>query len=134
MHIPRRIPTNLAQYKPAFARRIVRKGTHFRCYTGTPTQRPYTFHIGASWAGKPEDPVIAASKVPFPSDTLVGSWRDKMLSRPKHVRSKDAGEDFFFVQEVRHSRCAMHIPQENRALSPSRVPRFFLPIRCGMDQ
>lgn len=62
--------------------------------------RPYSFHIGASWAGKPEHMAIM-HKVPFPADTLVGSWRDKTLSRKsKTVRSVDAGEDFFFVQEV----------------------------------
>ncbi|KAH6918592.1 phosphatase 2C-like domain-containing protein [Coprinopsis sp. MPI-PUGE-AT-0042] len=88
-----------ASYRPALARQILRK---HRNYATTTIQRPYTFHIGASWAGKPEDPVIKASKVPFPSDTVIGAWRDKMLSRPKHVRSQDAGEDFFFVQEMRN--------------------------------
>ena len=39
-------------------------------------------------------------KAAFPPDTLIGTWRDKTLSRPKAVRSRDAGEDFFFVQEV----------------------------------
>jgi len=38
--------------------------------------------------------------VPFPPDTLVGQWRDKMLSHPKAAKSVDAGEDFFFIQEV----------------------------------
>lgn len=61
--------------------------------------RPYTFHIGASWAGKRDnDPM--RKKAAFPPDTVIGTWRDKTLSRPKAVRSRDAGEDFFFVQEV----------------------------------
>ena len=65
----------------------------------TTSPRPYTFHIGASWAGKPdEDPMKI--KDAFPSDTIIGTWRGKTLSRPKAVRSRDAGEDFFFVQEV----------------------------------
>lgn len=63
-------------------------------------QRPYTFHIGASWAGKPEYEPSQPFKIPFPSDTLIGTWRDKMLSKKKAVKSADAGEDFFFVQEV----------------------------------
>ena len=63
----------------------------------TTSPRPYTFHIGASWAGK-SDPMRI--KTAFPPDTVIGTWRDKTLSRPKAVRSRDAGEDFFFVQEV----------------------------------
>ena len=62
--------------------------------------RSYRFHIGASWAGKPEEPGLKRRYVPFASDSNVGAWRDKTLSRPKTVSSKDAGEDFFYVQEV----------------------------------
>ncbi|TFK29931.1 protein serine/threonine phosphatase 2C [Coprinopsis marcescibilis] len=96
------ISTVLSCYRPPLARHIAQKASLTRRYSTTVAKRPYTFHIGASWAGKAEDPVIAANKVPFPSDTLVGSWRDKMLARTKNVRSKDAGEDFFFVQEMRN--------------------------------
>jgi protein phosphatase PTC7 len=60
--------------------------------------RPYTFHIGASWVGKPVDP-NKIPRVPFPSDSLIGGWRDKTLLRSK-VAGNDAGEDFFYVQEV----------------------------------
>ncbi|KAL0946909.1 hypothetical protein HGRIS_013070 [Hohenbuehelia grisea] len=66
-------------------------------------RRPYTFHIGASWAGKPPDPTINRDKmIPFPPDSVIGKWRDRTLARPKSVLSKDAGEDFFFVQEMRN--------------------------------
>ena len=65
----------------------------------TTSPRPYTFHIGASWAGKPDENSMK-KKSAFPPDTIIGMWRDKTLSRPKAVRSQDAGEDFFFVQEV----------------------------------
>jgi protein phosphatase PTC7 len=34
---------------------------------------------------------------------VVGAWRDRTLSRPKMVKSDDAGEDFFYIQEVRLS-------------------------------
>lgn len=61
--------------------------------------RPYTFHIGASWAAKPVTP-RSLIQVPFPPDTPVGSWRDQMLARPKAVQSNSAGEDFFYIQEV----------------------------------
>jgi protein phosphatase PTC7 len=64
--------------------------------------RPYTFHIGASWAGKTGES-SKVKKVPFPSDGVVGAWRDRTLSRPKMVKSDDAGEDFFYIQEVRLS-------------------------------
>ena len=64
--------------------------------------RPYKFHIGASWAGKPADPGINPKQLqaPFSAESTIGSWRDSTLSRPKIVTSKDAGEDFFYIQEV----------------------------------
>lgn len=68
--------------------------------------RPYTFHIGASWAGKAPDSV-ELQKVPFPSDGLIGAWRDKTLAQGQAARGRDAGEDFFFVQEV----CISHFDQ-----------------------
>ncbi|EED84184.1 predicted protein [Postia placenta Mad-698-R] len=50
--------------------------------------RPYRFHVGASWAGKPPDPQARRIKTkPFRADSEVGS----------HV-----GEDFFYVQEMRN--------------------------------
>lgn len=65
-------------------------------------RRPYQFHIGCSYAGKPEDPNEKLRKVPFPPDTLIGGWRDRMLAWPKSMPFKNAGEDFFFVQEMRN--------------------------------
>lgn len=76
----------------------MRKTPRFRSLA-TLAPRPYTFHIAASWAGKAEHGRIR--KVPFPPDTPIGAWRDKMLSRPKPVYNHDAGEDFFFIQEMR---------------------------------
>lgn len=101
--------TSLRVCAPALARRIIWKQGRTRLLSTStstyqasvvPSRRPYTFHLGASWAGKPEDPTLAP-KVPFPPDTLIGSWRDKMLDREKRAKSIDAGEDFFFIQEVR---------------------------------
>jgi len=71
--------------------------------------RPYTFHIGVSWAGKPHRNPDSGFKIPFPSDGLIGSWRDQTLARPKAIKSTDAGEDFFFVQEVRLSMTSCYI-------------------------
>lgn len=99
-------PSVFTLYRPSLARQISRRTSRSRFLSTAVTDsehapsRPYTFHIGASWAGKPQDPTLAP-KVPFPSDTLVGSWRDKTLKHPKSVKSVDAGEDFFFVQQVR---------------------------------
>src|SRR6266542_1299768 len=68
-------------------------------------RRPYAFHISASWAAKPDDSFTLRSRSPFPSDTVIGSWRDRILTR-KFARSStrsrrgDPGEDFFFVQQV----------------------------------
>ena len=97
-------PPNLMNiYSSAWARNILRKTPRSRLSSSAQTRaalpRPYTFHIGASWAGKPDDDPMKI-KAAFPPDTTIGTWRDKTLSRPKAVRSRDAGEDFFFVQEV----------------------------------
>lgn len=73
--------------------------------------RPYSFYIGASWAGKPVEPGLKKRHVSFAPDSLVGAWRDKTLSRPKSVVSKDAGEDFFYVQEVSLQTTGMKWPQ-----------------------
>ncbi|KAG5652744.1 hypothetical protein H0H81_003885 [Sphagnurus paluster] len=77
-----------------------RKGVLRRSITSQ-SPRPYTFHIGASWAGKsgPDVPL----HVPFPSDSVVGAWRDQTLAWPKSVRSRGTGQDFLFVQDVRPS-------------------------------
>src|ERR1700722_2864582 len=50
-------------------------------------QRPYKFHIGTSWAGKPLERGKRL-RVPFASDSAVGAWRDKTLSRRKGVLGK----------------------------------------------
>lgn len=107
--ILRRVPTSLLQ-----ARFTASPATHAESADGSSKStttslppRPYTFHIGASWAGKPEYPTIGLRKVPFPPDTLIGSWRDQTLSRNSKAigtlgtQSLDPGEDFFFIQEVR---------------------------------
>ncbi|KAI0341673.1 protein serine/threonine phosphatase 2C [Trametopsis cervina] len=63
--------------------------------------RPYRFHVGASWAGKPFNP--RDRKVinqPFASDHPVAVWRDHVLSRPNGGGGKHIGEDFFYIQEV----------------------------------
>lgn len=106
-----RIPNRASAYSSALQREIARRSARNvassrakaarNLSTTADILRPYTFHIGASWAGKVTRDVDKKLKVPFPADGLIGSWRDKMLSRPKSVKSVDAGEDFFFVQEVR---------------------------------
>lgn len=68
-------------------------------------RHPYRFYVGASWAAKPIPVTFQGQrpKTPFPPDGTIGSWRDKLLSWPKSFTSKlgnDAGEDFFYVQEV----------------------------------
>ncbi|KAF9005641.1 phosphatase 2C-like domain-containing protein [Cyathus striatus] len=91
--------------RSALARLIARKSRARLISTQHATPRPYTFHIAASWAGKPSSHVPAnLSKVSWPSDGLIGSWRDQTLSRPgRTIQTKDAGEDFFFIQEMRNN-------------------------------
>jgi len=106
----RYLPSTFRLYTPALARQIARKtprARHFTAVSTPTTSRPYTFHLGVSWAGKPEDPALEA-KIPFPPDTLIGAWRDRMLMHPKSVKSVDAGEDFFFIQRVRYFGVAVY--------------------------
>ncbi|EKM55438.1 uncharacterized protein PHACADRAFT_195471 [Phanerochaete carnosa HHB-10118-sp] len=68
----------------------------------TALPRPYRFHVGASWAGKPQPPksrkLIGS---PFASDSEIGRWRDHVLSRPNGGLGTHIGEDFFYIQEMR---------------------------------
>jgi hypothetical protein len=73
----------------------------------SPQSRPFQFHFGASWAAKP--PEKSRIHVPFPPDTTVGRWRDEMLGKWKNGTSRDAGEDFFFVAEVRSGRSSSQV-------------------------
>ncbi|KAJ7067931.1 hypothetical protein C8F01DRAFT_1116238 [Mycena amicta] len=86
---------------PFSAARIRRRlPTRLRCFSSAPyaAPHPYSFHLGVSFAPKPaalrfpKEPL----RVSFPADGIIGSWRNKMLSRPKQVPTKDCGEDFFF--------------------------------------
>lgn len=64
--------------------------------------RAFTFHVGASFIGKPktsEDGPQAISK-PFPPEHPVVAFRDRNLAWPREVPSEEAGHDFFFVQQV----------------------------------
>ncbi|KAK2466924.1 hypothetical protein APHAL10511_001182 [Amanita phalloides] len=63
--------------------------------------RPYTFHLGASWVAKAHDPYDKYIKIPFPQDSLIGSWRNKMLVWPKVITTRDPGEDFLYIQPMR---------------------------------
>ncbi|KIY70893.1 protein serine/threonine phosphatase 2C [Cylindrobasidium torrendii FP15055 ss-10] len=67
--------------------------------------RPYKFHLAASWAGKPTvEEKKPIKRVPFPADHPIGKWRDQMLTRKPGTATEvwypNAGEDFFFVQEM----------------------------------
>ncbi|KAI1795899.1 protein serine/threonine phosphatase 2C [Ganoderma leucocontextum] len=82
--------------------------THARYYSPSPPSsssslpRPYRFHVGASWAGKPHDPRGPRVKsTPFSPDSPVGKWRDASLSRPNAAAGKHIGEDFFYIQDMR---------------------------------
>ena len=67
-----------------------------------PVARPFTFHIGASFVGKPPHPDDKPIKsIGFPDGPLK-TWRDETLAWPKGLASAQPGHDFFYVQEVRH--------------------------------
>jgi hypothetical protein len=68
--------------------------------------RPYAFHIGVSFVGKPDegDELLHAHpriSKPFPTTHPVVPFREEMLAWKKEVPSNSAGQDFFYAQEVR---------------------------------
>lgn len=67
--------------------------------------RAFKFHIGVSFAGKPEhfhgQLTDEQKKLTFPGDSPIGIWKEHALKRKKSVRSVSTGDDFYFVQEVR---------------------------------
>ncbi|KIJ69408.1 hypothetical protein HYDPIDRAFT_106015 [Hydnomerulius pinastri MD-312] len=71
-------------------------------FASTTVSRPYKFHIGASWAAKPPDPKSTRFHTSFSADTLLGKWRDEMLAHHKNPVAKDAGEDFFYITQMRN--------------------------------
>jgi protein phosphatase PTC7 len=72
---------------------------HSRFMSSLP--RPYRFHVGASWAGKPVHPRDKqVNTKPFADNHPIALWRDHVLSRPNGGGGKHIGEDFFYVQEV----------------------------------
>lgn len=68
--------------------------------------RAFKFHIGASFAGKPEnyhDQLSGEQTRSFESTSPIGIWRENTLKHKKSVKSTSAGDDFFFVQEMKNS-------------------------------
>lgn len=61
--------------------------------------RPYIFHVGASWAG------MKKAHIRFPPESAIAEFRDRTLSRRTLINSGDAGQDFFYVGNVRQNAC-----------------------------
>ncbi|PSR74921.1 hypothetical protein PHLCEN_2v9455 [Hermanssonia centrifuga] len=90
--------TKLSQQAKSWRNHSVPPST--RAYSSLP--RPYRFHTGASWAGKPAHPQDRKLNVePFSKDSPIGRWRDHVLSRPNGNGRMHIGEDFFYIQEMR---------------------------------
>lgn len=71
--------------------------------TNAPTiSRPFAFHIGASFVGKPAHPDDKPIKSPGFPEGPIKKWRDRTLAWPKGLATVQAGHDFFYVQEVCH--------------------------------
>ncbi|KAJ6581554.1 phosphatase 2C-like domain-containing protein [Mycena capillaripes] len=84
------------------AQRSTRLGSRLFSSAYTPFH-PYSFHIGVSFAPKPPKRFVGEKpRVPFPSDGIIGSWRNKMLAHRKAVQTKEAGEDFFFHVDMKN--------------------------------
>jgi hypothetical protein len=76
-----------------------------RAYS-TALPRPYRFHIGASFHGKPLEKGKPKKETGFSSSTSIGKWCDRMRLRGLSIGAKCAGEDFFYYQQVGdHTSC-----------------------------
>ncbi|KAI0065346.1 protein serine/threonine phosphatase 2C [Artomyces pyxidatus] len=64
--------------------------------------RPYRFHISASWHGKTPPSPPSKGNEAFSLDSSIAIWRDHMLSSQRAGFTKDAGEDFFYIQDMRN--------------------------------
>lgn len=64
--------------------------------------RPYQFHICANWLSAPPGHGIKKKSAPFPPNSIIGAWRDHVLTLPRPGFSETPGEDFFYVQEMRN--------------------------------
>jgi hypothetical protein len=73
----------------------------------SPITRPYRFHIGASFAGKKSlfGDEAAKPKRDFSPSSPIYIWREEQLNWKKANGAKTAGEDFFFIQQVRTVLC-----------------------------
>lgn len=85
-------------------------------------RRAYTLHIAASWAGKPVDAQTKQHAKPFASTSEIGAWRDQTLAANNSLGVADAGEDFFYIEQVRGGT----LRGWNPLIQPS------LPFRCVM--
>ncbi|TFL07583.1 phosphatase 2C-like domain-containing protein [Pterulicium gracile] len=65
-------------------------------------RRAYTLHIAASWAGKPVDAQTKQHAKPFASTSEIGAWRDQTLAANNSLGVADAGEDFFYIEQMRN--------------------------------
>ncbi|KAG8805454.1 hypothetical protein FS842_002845 [Serendipita sp. 407] len=82
---------------------VVNKSTS-RCYS---TIRPFKFHVGASFVGKPAHPDDKPPKTAGFPDGPLKQWRDKTLEWPKGIASDQSGHDFFYVQEMKNGSVGM---------------------------
>lgn len=82
------------------------------CRSMSTAPGPYKVYTGASFAGKPlEDRPVRRRRrtvIDFPEGSDISSWRKEMLSRPKAVQCSEAGEDFFYIQDVRLFCCLLN--------------------------
>lgn len=118
--------------RPADTRCLKRKLVPFNSTTRhsstSALPRPFRFHVGASWAGKPPDAQHKRLKtISFPKDSPIGKWRDKVLSWPKDRPERHIGEDFFYVQDV----CFLIYP---RFCSLILITSLLYVIRCATSR
>ena len=124
----------------SLAKHATRTRSTASCLTrsvSTAVSRPYRFHTGASWAGKPKDPGLRFQTTPFPKDHPIARWREEVLSRPNR-NGRHIGEDFFYVQEVcATATCIYSATHQGSELADAKsvgttlhfllVPRFLQP-------
>lgn len=88
----------------------------------------FGFHVGASFAGKPplRGERIFSPSTRFPPESDIGKWAQDQLRIKRRLKTKNSGEDSFFVQELKDHSVS------SKLSNSEAKPTFFVPLgRCS---
>ena len=106
------------------------------CYSSTTNTfpRPFKLHFGVSFAGKRPDSELlqARQKGRFSVSSPVGQWRDQLLTHKKEVPSLDAGQDFWYIQEVSTDSLSNLMIDQSRVYFPKMRNKSVGETMCSL--